>query len=84
MYLQTLYVTSLLRIGGALFLNACKRCSVTSSEAKDLTKSTDCLSTGLLIRPGTRWSSGGYSVVNHPLLWLDYQLTLTRLVLSLL
>ena len=29
-YLHTLYVTSLLRIAGALFLNACKRCSDTS------------------------------------------------------
>ena len=29
-YLHTLYVTSLLRIAGALFLKACKRCSDTS------------------------------------------------------
>lgn len=31
-YLHTLYVTSLLRIAGALFLNACKRCSDTSGK----------------------------------------------------
>ena len=29
---------------------------------------------GLLKRPSTRWSSSGYSVPNHPLLCLDYQL----------
>ena len=29
---------------------------------------------GLSIRPGTHRSSGGYSVVNHPLPCLDYQL----------
>ena len=29
---------------------------------------------GLSIGPGTRQSSTGYSVVNHPLLCLDYQL----------
>ena len=37
-YLQTLYVTSLLRIAGALFLNACKRCSDTSGKIKDQNK----------------------------------------------
>ncbi|RMX58378.1 hypothetical protein pdam_00012532 [Pocillopora damicornis] len=35
LHLQTLYVTSLLRIGGAFFLNACKRCSVTSDCVQD-------------------------------------------------
>ena len=37
-YLQTLYVTSLLRIAGALFLNACKRCSDTSGKMQDQNK----------------------------------------------
>ena len=41
-YLQTLYVTSLLRIGGALFLSACKRCSVTSGKMGDKTKVLNC------------------------------------------
>ena len=47
-YLQTLYVTSLLRIGGALFLNACKRCSDTSGKTEDQTKSTVLKCQGML------------------------------------
>lgn len=42
-YLQTLYVTSLLRIGGALFLSACKRCSDTSGKMGDQKKVLNCL-----------------------------------------